>query len=155
MRFRVGMNTHEEQIDFGLDHLCDLAKGEFDPEDYPGAMSAVFSKVSEAIGSRSREAQMIKRDQDTFALQWIESHPEALSYDEYIEQEYGKEVSFFDLTKKQRAKRVRFLDRQEKMLPSRERELLLSREEALLLLTALYMPDEFLGDLAAAIERSQ
>jgi len=51
MRFRV--NTDEEQIDFGLDHLTDLEEGEFDPADYPGAMSAVISKVLELIGSRS------------------------------------------------------------------------------------------------------
>jgi len=94
---------------------------------------------------------MIKRDQDTFALHWIEPHPKALSYDEYIEQEYGKNVSFFDLTKRQRAKRVKFLNLQEKMLPSRKRELLLSRKEALLLLTALYMPSEFIEEMEAAL----
>lgn len=39
MCFREGMNTDEEQIDFGLEHLSDCAEGEFEPADYPGAPS--------------------------------------------------------------------------------------------------------------------
>jgi hypothetical protein len=150
------MNKYKEEIDFGLDYLSDLAddltKGECDLSVYPSAMRAVLSKVLGAFTVRSRQARMMKLNHDTFALQWVEPHPETLSSDEYFEHVYSEKPPRFQPKTKQFEKMLQqFLRRQEKMLPARERELLLSRQEALLLLTALYIPNEFLPDLEAAL----
>jgi hypothetical protein len=151
--FERGMkkNTDEQQIDHGLDCLSDLAKGEFRLAEFPDAMGAVISKVLRHFdpnGLSLMTKLMMKPDKHTFALRWIEPHPETLSYDEYVEFEYGNKNL---LTNTQKAKIYQLLRKQDEMLPSTHRELLLSRKESLLLMTALYMPYEFLPELGVAL----
>ena len=111
-----------------------IVESDYEP---PPKIAALMRQIDRSLCRKVRVVQLKSGD---FFLRWQETHPEMLSVDEYLEQ---TQTDWRDPEKLAEYKQV------EEVLPPKEFELPLPRQQAFALVAACYLPEEFAEEVDA------